>query len=144
MLVDLDIFFNTESRLLEGDGHRLLEVTSFHRTVALGSAAEASEAASEHISEHVEYIVVASAEATETAACSSESGIRVYACVTELVIQLFLFRIAEYAVSFVDFLELFFGSLITRILIRVIFERHLSESLFISASEAPFWSPSTS
>ncbi len=61
---------------------------------------------------------------------SAESPVGAHAGVAVLVIALFFFGVAEHIVSFCGLLEPFFGLLIARIFIRMVFQRELAVSLF--------------
>ena len=91
-------------------------------------------------------------EATETTGSGGSASrigfggrrIDVVGIKSQLIVDLALLGIAENVVGFRDRLELFFGRLISRIYIRVIFAGQLAKALRISSADALFLIPSVS
>ena len=125
-LVYLYLLFHTGGDFLQRELERYPQVAALdHRTAPGTAAPEARKAeTAENIPELAENIF--HAHAAHTAAEPSGSA---HARMAKLVVTLLLFRIAQNPVGFRRFLELFFRLLVTRIAVRMIFERQFAVRL---------------
>ena len=110
-MVDGDVLFYAEACFLKGQIHVVADVSAALRRVRVGALTAKS--AAEKAVEDVAHIKSVKAAAV-TAAVAAGGGIK--GGVTELVILLLFFRVAQHLVGLRGFFKLFFGTfLIVRI-----------------------------
>ena len=91
-----------------------------------GTAAAKTEHTAENVPQ-VAHIKAFKAAAVETAAAHAALF---KGCVTKLVILRTFFGVAQHFIGFVDFFEFFFCFFIARVLVRMVFDCHLTVSFF--------------
>ena len=132
---EFDIF--AECRFLKGNFEVVAQIGAAFRTRLTRSAPSSGSAAEEHVKNIAESVSRAgSAESaaesslTESSETAAHAAGSVKGSLTELIVLLTFLRVAEHAVGFVDFLELFLGRFrVIPVQVRMIFAGQALESL---------------
>src|SRR6516164_6737816 len=144
VLLNLDLFFNTKSRLFQAD---LQIVPKIRATLSPASVTRSSArpknliknppaaftAHSEHLAENIKRIMESSGTRPSRTSCAK-------CCMTKLVIRSAFILVYENLVGFSELLKPFFGSRVSGVLVRMILYRELAIDFlyFLRARITPY------